>query len=66
MIPIVGGNHMSMNNETTVTQAEDNVLVVERVFDAPRELVWEAWTKPEHVSKWWGHAGVPLHACEID
>lgn len=55
-----------MKNETTVMQTEDNVLVVERVFDAPRELVWDAWTKPEHVSKWWGHAGVPLHACEID
>lgn len=57
---------MSVKHQTTVTQAGDKALVVERVFDAPRELVWEAWTKPEHVSKWWGHAGVPLHACEID
>jgi uncharacterized protein YndB with AHSA1/START domain len=27
-------------------------LVLQRVVDVPRELVWAAWTKPEHVSKW--------------
>jgi uncharacterized protein YndB with AHSA1/START domain len=31
-----------------------NALVIERVFDAPREEVWEAWTNPEQVKKWWG------------
>lgn len=29
-------------------------LVIERVFDAPRERLWEAWTDPEEVKKWWG------------
>ena len=28
-----------------------------RVFDAPRELVWEVWTEPEHIGKWWGPNG---------
>jgi uncharacterized protein YndB with AHSA1/START domain len=29
-------------------------IVIERVLDAPREKVWEAWTDPEQVKKWWG------------
>ncbi len=32
-------------------------LVTTRTFEAPRELVWEVWTKPEHVAKWWGPNG---------
>jgi uncharacterized protein YndB with AHSA1/START domain len=29
-------------------------LSIERMFDAPRELVWQAWTDPKHVALWWG------------
>jgi uncharacterized protein YndB with AHSA1/START domain len=29
-------------------------LVITRIFDAPREVVWKAWTDPEHVKRWWG------------
>jgi len=32
-------------------------MTISRVFDAPRELVWEAWTNPEHVAQWWGPDG---------
>src|SRR5438093_63843 len=32
-------------------------MVLTRVFDAPRELVFEAWTDPEHLSEWWGPNG---------
>ena len=32
-------------------------IVITRVFDAPRELVWEAWTDPRHVVHWWGPNG---------
>lgn len=35
----------------------DRELVVSREFDAPRELVWQAWTQPEHVAQWWGPHG---------
>lgn len=35
----------------------DRTLLVTRDFDAPRELVWEAWTDPEHVVRWWGPNG---------
>lgn len=41
-------------------------LVLERVVDVPRELVWEAWTKPEHVSKWFTPAPWTITDCEID
>ena len=37
-----------------------------RVFDAPRAEIFQAWTRPEHVSCWWDAAGEPLTACEID
>ena len=41
-------------------------LVISRVFDAPRSLVFKAWTKPEHLARWWGPKGFTLVACEID
>lgn len=37
-----------------------------RVFDAPRELVWEAWTHPEHVGQWWGPTGFTTTTQAID
>lgn len=37
-----------------------------RSFDAPVALVFEAWTKPEHLRCWWDAAGEPLTVCEID
>ncbi len=41
-------------------------LVLERVVDVPRELVWTAWTKPEHVVKWFTPAPWKTTQCEID
>jgi len=40
--------------------------VVSRIFDAPRELVFEAWTKAEHFTRWFGPHGAEVVACEID
>jgi uncharacterized protein YndB with AHSA1/START domain len=40
--------------------------VVTRLFNAPRALVFEAWTKAEHVVHWWDPSGRPLAVCEID
>jgi uncharacterized protein YndB with AHSA1/START domain len=39
------------------TAAADHEIVISRVFDAPRELVWKAWTDPKHVVNWWGPKG---------
>jgi len=43
--------------ETKATATADREIVVTRVFDAPRELVFEAWTDPEQVVQWWGPFG---------
>jgi uncharacterized protein YndB with AHSA1/START domain len=39
---------------------EENVLIHTRMLDAPRDLVWEVWTNPEHVKEWWGPNGFSL------
>jgi uncharacterized protein YndB with AHSA1/START domain len=41
-------------------------LVVTRVFDAPRELVFRAWTEPERVVRWWGPERFTMPYCDID
>lgn len=46
--------------------ALDREIVITRVFDAPRELVFEAWTKPEHLTRWFGPKGFSLTTQEID
>lgn len=46
--------------------AEGRALVVERLFNAPRELVFNAFKKPEHLAKWWGPKGWTLPVCSID
>ena len=44
----------------------DHELVITRVFDAPVELVWKAWTDPEHVARWWGPRDFTSPKCTID
>jgi uncharacterized protein YndB with AHSA1/START domain len=44
----------------------DREIVLRRVFDAPRRLVFEACTKPEHLACWWGPRRFTLQACEMD
>ena len=41
-------------------------LVITRIFDAPRKLVWKAWTDPEHVMRWWGPKLFSSPSCKID
>jgi uncharacterized protein YndB with AHSA1/START domain len=41
-------------------------LVITRVFDAPRELVFKAWTDTAHVAQWWGPKGFTNPVCEMD
>ncbi|HEX2034423.1 MAG TPA: SRPBCC family protein [Chloroflexota bacterium] len=53
-------------NPTTLTLPSDRELVITRVFDAPRELVFEAWTRAEHVRHWYGLRRMTLVVCEID
>ena len=41
-------------------------LTITRIFDAPRAMVWKAWTDPRIVTKWWGPRGVTIPTCEVD
>jgi uncharacterized protein YndB with AHSA1/START domain len=42
-------------------------LLITRVFDAPRALVFQAWTKPEHLAHWWGQPkGAAMPYCKVD
>ena len=49
-----------------VTDAARRELVITRVFDAPRELVFKAFTEPERVAQWWGPKGWTLPVCTMD
>ena len=44
----------------------DQELVIRRIFDAPRELVWKAWTEPEYFKLWWGPKDFTCPFCEMD
>jgi uncharacterized protein YndB with AHSA1/START domain len=44
----------------------DREIVITRIFDAPRAVVFETGTHAEHVAHWWDPSGVPLAVCEID
>ena len=41
-------------------------MVVTRIFDAPRELVWKAWTDPKYVTQWWGPKDFTAPVCRMD
>ena len=49
-----------------LTLPSDLEIQVTRLFDAPRELVFEAWTRPEHLSQWWGCDDMQMTFCEMD
>ncbi|MBV8463140.1 MAG: SRPBCC domain-containing protein [Acidimicrobiales bacterium] len=55
-------------NPTTVERASDRELVIRRTFSGPVRLVFEAWTKPELLKRWWAprSMGAVLVSCEAD
>lgn len=55
-----------MTERTEALAATQPALVIERIFDAPRELVWKAWSEPEHLKRWWGPRDYSCPSCEID
>jgi len=52
---------MTINNQT-----KKHDVVVTRVFDAPVEQVWKAWSDPEYVMQWWGPTGFTCPIAEMD
>ena len=57
-----------MKNETTVERKSEREVVITRTFNAPARLVFEAWTKPELMRRWWvpKSSGLTLLSCEMD
>ena len=57
---------MIENTKTQLTLPSDQEILITRTFEAPRDLVWQMWTKAEHLQQWWGPAGWTLPVCELD
>ena len=57
-----------MKNQTTAERKSERELVVTRTFDGPARLVFEAWTKPELMKRWWAPKsfGITFVSCEAD
>jgi uncharacterized protein YndB with AHSA1/START domain len=57
-----------VKNETTVERTGDRELVVKRMFNGPAQIVFDAWTRPELLKRWWAPKsfGVTLFECESD
>lgn len=51
---------------TTFSTPSDRVILIERSFDAPRDLVWEALSKPEHMLQWFHPRGTRMTTCTAD
>jgi uncharacterized protein YndB with AHSA1/START domain len=56
----------SGSNTLTVTTPSDREISMTRVFDAPRDLVFEAHSSCEHLSRWWGPRRYEIASCEVD
>ena len=53
-------------HKMTLTLPSDLEFQLTRVFDAPRRLVFQAWTEPKHLAKWYGCGMAELMVCDID
>ena len=51
---------------SAATNPVERELVITRIFDAPRELVFKAWTEPERLMRWWAPKGCTTPFCKID
>jgi uncharacterized protein YndB with AHSA1/START domain len=56
----------SDSRKLEVTTPSDREIVMTRVFDAPRDLVFEAHSSCEHMRQWWGPRGYEVASCEVD
>ena len=57
---------MAARSSAAAEAAEQRVLVITRIFDAPPRLVFKVWTEPEHLVHWWGPKGFTLPTCTMD
>jgi uncharacterized protein YndB with AHSA1/START domain len=57
---------MASSATATVTLPTDEEILITRDFDAPRHLVWRAWTTPELISRWWSGQRGKVTSAEVD
>ena len=57
---------MSKGKDTPTESQASREMVVTRVFDAPRDLVFQMWTDPKHIAQWWGPNGFTSTIYEMD
>lgn len=57
---------MADSPDPTHAAATDDAVVIERVVDAPIELVWQMWTEAEHFGAWYGPPGASIPVVEMD
>ena len=50
----------------TTQNASENSVVIERLFDAPLDLIWQMWTEPEHFKAWYGPGGATIPVANMD
>jgi uncharacterized protein YndB with AHSA1/START domain len=55
-----------MNAEKSLRKGQEEQVLITRVFDAPRDLVFKAWTDCERLMRWWGPKGFTTPLCKID
>ena len=62
------GEPVAMKNLTTVERKSERELIVTRIFNAPPRIVFEAWTRPELLKRWWAPKsfGVSFLSCDAD
>jgi uncharacterized protein YndB with AHSA1/START domain len=57
---------MDSRTNNSATNTADREIIITRTFDAPRALVWKAWTDPQQIAQWWGPHGFTNPLCEWD
>jgi uncharacterized protein YndB with AHSA1/START domain len=57
---------MSTRENDPAQKLGDRELLITRIFNAPRHLVFKAWAEPEHMAHWWGPKDYTLPVCEMD
>ncbi|MDX2144624.1 MAG: SRPBCC domain-containing protein [Rhodospirillaceae bacterium] len=57
---------MIAESKTPSAPEADREFVITRVFNAPARIVFEAWTKPEHIKRWFGPVGYPVTTADMD
>ena len=62
------GSEPVVANRTSLARVSDRELVIERRFNGPARIVFDAWTRPELVSRWWAPSalGVTIVSCDAD